>query len=109
MGVSLHQHPIFPLALPLAKTEGKDVLARTIGSMLEVVAAKARWVLARSMQHVAAVEQAHRWSHSHKHLIEVDEDCHHCDGVRRQVLKLKPVMLQQHEEEEWWHEPRQGI
>jgi hypothetical protein len=66
--------------------------------MLEVVTANAWWVLAHGMEHVEAVEQVHRWPHSHKHLTEVDKDCQQCDGVRRQVLKLKPVMLQQHEE-----------
>jgi hypothetical protein len=30
----------------------------------------------------------------------VDKDCHQCDGVRRKVLQLEPIILQQREEED---------
>jgi hypothetical protein len=58
-----------------------------------------------------APEQAHRRSHAHVHLAEVHEDHHQHDGVRRQVLELKVVVLQKREKEggERKHEPGQGI
>jgi hypothetical protein len=45
------------------------------------------------------LEQAHQRPHIDEHLTEVDEDCHQCEGVQRQVLKLEIVVLQQREEE----------
>jgi hypothetical protein len=68
--------------------------------VLEVVAAGVMWLLVHWAQHVEPLEQAHRWPHSHEHLTEVGDDRHQCDGVWRQVLKLKPVVLQQHEKKE---------
>jgi hypothetical protein len=44
-------------------------------------------------------EQGDRWPHADEHLIEVDKDHHQNEGVRRQVLQLEPIELQQHEEE----------
>jgi hypothetical protein len=66
--------------------------------MLEVVPVEVRWLPVHWAQHVEPPEQAHQRPHPHKHLTEVGEDCHQRDGVRRQVLKLKTVVLQQHEE-----------
>jgi hypothetical protein len=40
-----------------------------------------------------------RWLHTDEHLTEVDEKCHQNEGVRRQVLEMDPVELQQCEEE----------
>jgi hypothetical protein len=83
--------------------------------MLEVVAVEARWLPVLWVQHVEPLEQAHRRSHPHEHLTEVGEDHHQRDGVWRQVLKLKPVVLQQHEKKGGRHvstsrhEPGQGI
>jgi hypothetical protein len=71
MCVSLHQHPILPPTLPLVRAEGGDVPGGTLGLVLEVVAADARWVPAHVTQHMEAAEQAHQQSHSHEHLIEV--------------------------------------
>jgi hypothetical protein len=61
--------------------------------MLEVVATEVRRLLVHWAQHVESPEQTHRRLHPHKHLAEVGEDHHQRDGVRQQMLKLKPVML----------------
>jgi hypothetical protein len=37
MGVSLHNHPIIPLAVPLAGGEGGDIHSWTLAPVLEVV------------------------------------------------------------------------
>jgi hypothetical protein len=79
--------------------------------VLEVVAAEMRCLPVHWAQHVKPPEQAHQWLHPHKHLAEVGEDHHQRDGVWRQVLKLKTIVLQQHNEEggERRHEPDQGV
>jgi hypothetical protein len=57
------------------------------------------WAPPGGLQREEEPKQMHRWSHNHIHLIEVDEDRHQHERVRRQVMKLKVVVLQQHEEE----------
>jgi hypothetical protein len=37
----------------------------------------------------------HRWPHTHVHLTEVDKDRYQRDGVPRQVVDLKTVILQE--------------
>jgi hypothetical protein len=52
-------------------------------------------------------EQAHRRLHADEHLTKVDKDRYQCKGVRRQVLKLEAVELQQLEDEggQWRRKP----
>jgi hypothetical protein len=76
MGVCLHQHPIIPPTLPPARAEGSDVLGRTLGLVLEIVAAEARRLFVHWAQHVEAQEQMHQRLHAHEHLTEVGEDRH---------------------------------
>jgi hypothetical protein len=81
MGICLHQHPIHPLVLPPARDEGGDIFGRTLGPVLDVVAAEARQLLVHWAQHIEKSEQMHRQSHPHEHLTEVDKDRHQRDGV----------------------------
>jgi hypothetical protein len=58
-----------------------------------------------------APEQSYRRPHPHKHLAEVNEDRHQCDGVGGKVLQLEPIKLQHHEEKrrQRRHQPGQGV
>jgi hypothetical protein len=42
MGVMPHDHPVIPLAIPLAGTNSHDVRNRSLGSELEVV--RGNWI-----------------------------------------------------------------
>jgi hypothetical protein len=57
------------------------------------------------------LKQAHRQSHAHVHLTEVNEDRHQHDRVWWQVMELKAIVLQWREEEGGEREckPSQGI
>jgi hypothetical protein len=48
---------------------------------------------------VEQLEEGNRWLHTDEHLAEVDKDRHQNEGVRRQVLKLDLIELQQCGEE----------
>jgi hypothetical protein len=76
--------------------------------VLEVIATEEGCALPRRVQLVEATEQVHQRPHKHIHITKVDEDCHQRDGVRRQVMELKDIVLQKHEEErgKQGHEPR---
>jgi hypothetical protein len=50
-------------------------------------------------QHEEVAEERSAGSHTCKHLTEVDEDGRLEDGVGHEVLKLKPELLQQQQEE----------
>jgi hypothetical protein len=47
MSICLHDHPVLPPAVPLARAEGGDVHRWTLGLMLEVVAAQGGWTIPR--------------------------------------------------------------
>jgi hypothetical protein len=53
-------------------------------------------------------EQAHQWSCTHEHFTEVGENHHQHDDVRRQVVKLEIIVLQQREEEGGHQESEPG-
>ena len=55
--------------------------------------------LPRLDQHEEVAEERSAGSHPYEHLAEVDEDGRLEDGVGREVLKLKPELLQQQQEE----------
>jgi hypothetical protein len=57
------------------------------------------WAPPGRPQHVEKPKQAHQRPHANEHITEVDKDRHQREGVRRQVLKLEAVVLQQREEE----------
>jgi hypothetical protein len=99
MDFCLHNHPIISPAVPLVGAESGDVHSYTLGPVLEVVATEREHSFPERMHHVEEPEQAHRRPHAHVHLTEVNEDRHQLDGVRRQVVELKAVCQQQHEEE----------
>jgi hypothetical protein len=50
-------------------------------------------------KHKEVAEEGSTEGHTYEHLTEVDEDGHLEDGVGREVLKLKPELLQQQQEE----------
>jgi hypothetical protein len=50
-------------------------------------------------QHEEVAEERSAGSHPYEHLAEVDEDGRLEDGVGREVLKLKPELLQQLQEQ----------
>jgi hypothetical protein len=100
--VRLHQRPVFSPPFPPARGNERDVAGMTRCPALEEVTADERRARARSLQHKEAPEQPHRWLYPHVHLVEVDEDDHQSDGVRRKVLQLEPVVLQQREEGGQW-------
>jgi hypothetical protein len=50
-------------------------------------------------QHEEVAEEGSAGGHTYEHLAEVDEDCCLEDGVGHEVLKLKPELLQQQQEE----------
>jgi hypothetical protein len=55
--------------------------------------------LPRLDQHEEVAEEGSTGGHTYEHLAEVDEDGCLEDGVGREVLKLKPELLQQQQEE----------
>jgi hypothetical protein len=50
-------------------------------------------------QHEEVAEEGSTGGHTYKHLVEVDEGGCLEDGVGREVLKLKPKLLQQQQKE----------
>jgi hypothetical protein len=56
-------------------------------------------------------EQGDRWQHADEHLVEVDNDCHQYERVGGHMMKLKPIELQQSEEEGryQWHKPDSSV
>jgi hypothetical protein len=109
MDFCLHDHPILPPTVPLVEAEGGDVHSWTLGPVLEVVATERGRTPLRKVQHMEELKRMHRRPHTHVHLIEVDEDRHKHDGLRRQVMELKTVILQKREGGEQKYEPRQGL
>jgi hypothetical protein len=57
------------------------------------------WAPPGASQHEEEPEDVHQRSHAHVHLAQVDEDHHQHEGVQRQMMKLKVVVLQQHPKE----------
>jgi hypothetical protein len=55
--------------------------------------------LPRLDQHKEVTEERSAGSHPYEHLAEVDEDGRLEDGVGREVLELKPELLQQQQKE----------
>jgi hypothetical protein len=55
--------------------------------------------LPRLDQHEEVAEEGGTRGHTYEHLAEVDEDGRLEDGVGREVLKLKPELLQQQQKE----------
>jgi hypothetical protein len=62
--------------------------------------------LPRLDQHKEVAEERIAGSHPYEHLVEMDEDGRLEDGVGHEVLKLKPKLLQQ-QQEEWRDQQRQ--
>jgi hypothetical protein len=62
-------------------------------------------------QHKEVAEEGGADGHTYEHLVEVDEDCCLEDGVGREVLKLKPGLLQQQQEEgqNWQRQPSRDV
>jgi hypothetical protein len=87
--------PVFPPSV----AEGGDVDDGWIRPRLEVVGTNVVPSLPELDQHEEVVEERSARSHTYKHLSEVDEDGRLEDGVGREVLKLKPELLQQQQEE----------
>jgi hypothetical protein len=66
---------------------------------MEIVGPDVVLGLPRLDQHEEVVEEGSAGSHPYEHLTEVDEDGRLKDGVGRELLKLKPELLQQQQEE----------
>jgi hypothetical protein len=79
--VGSYDHPVFSLAVPLARADGHDVCNRALGPELEVVGVDQAQALHGPPQYMEQLEQADRWPHADKHLTEVDEDRHQNKGV----------------------------
>jgi hypothetical protein len=62
--------------------------------------------LPRLDQHEEVAEEGSAGGHTYEHLVEVNEDRCLEDGVGCEVLKLKPELLQQ-QQEEWQNRQRQ--
>jgi hypothetical protein len=93
VGVSLHNHPVLPLVVPLAGGERGDVRNRRLAPALEVLGSQVVWAPPGGSQREEEPKQTHRWPHAHVHFTEVDEDRHQHEGVRCQVMKLEVVVL----------------
>jgi hypothetical protein len=100
VGLDAGDHPVAsPVLLPRS-TKGGDVDDGRIRPCLEVVGPNVVPGLPRLDQHEEVAEERSAGSHPYEHLTEVDEDGRLEDGVGREVLKLKPKLLQQ-QQEEW--------
>jgi hypothetical protein len=111
MDVRLHQRQVSSPLIPPARGNGRDVAGVAQCPALEVLTANEWRAGAHSLQHKEAPEQPHRWPYPYIHLTEVDKDDHQSDGVRRKMLQLEPVVLQQCEEEggQRRHQSHQGV
>jgi hypothetical protein len=87
--------PVFPPRT----AKGGDVDDCWIWPRLEVVGTDVVPSLPRLDQHEEVAEEGSTGGHTYEHLAEVDEDGCLEDGVGREVLKLKPELLQQQQEE----------
>jgi hypothetical protein len=83
----------------LCSTKGGDVDYGQIWPRLEVVGPDVVPGLPGLDQHEEVAEQRSAGGHTYEHLAEVDEDGCLEDGVGREVLKLKPELLQQQQKE----------
>jgi hypothetical protein len=83
------------LVFPPCTTKGGDVDYSRIWPRLEVVGTDVVPSLPGLDQHEEVAKEGSAGGHTYEHLAEVDEDCYLEDGVGREVLKLKPELLQQ--------------
>jgi hypothetical protein len=80
---------------PSHTAKGGDVDYGQIWPHLEVVGTDVVPSLPGLDQHEEVVEEGSAGGHTYEHLAEVDEGGCLEDGVGREVLKLKPKLLQQ--------------
>jgi hypothetical protein len=94
MGVSSHNHPVLPPAIPLALANCRNLHNWGPGSELEVVRVDWFCPLPGPAQHMEQPEERDGQPHADEHLIEVDKDHRQDEGVWRQMLKLESIKLQ---------------
>jgi hypothetical protein len=101
--VGLYNNTVLSLAVPFVRAKGGDVQDRQLAPTLEVVGPHVGLTPPGCSQCEEEPEQAHRRLHTHAHLTD--------DGMRRRVVKLETVVLQQREEEggHWERELGQRI
>ena len=95
VGLSVGNHLVTALVFPPRTTKGGDVDYGWIWPRLKVVGTDVVPSLPGPNQHEKIAEEGGAGGHTYEHLAEVDEDCCLEDGVGREVLKLKPKILQQ--------------
>jgi hypothetical protein len=99
VGLDAGNRPVAAPVFPSRATEGGDVDDGWIRPRLEVVGTNVVHSLPRLDQHGEVAEERSAGCHTYEHLAEVDKDGHLEDGVGPEVLKLKPELLQQQQEE----------
>jgi hypothetical protein len=95
VGLGAGDHPVATPVLPPRSTKGGDVDDDRIWPRLEVVGTDVVPSLPGLDKHKELAEEGSTGGHTYEHLAEVDEDGLLKDGVGREVLKLKPELLQQ--------------
>jgi hypothetical protein len=99
VGLTAGNHLVAAPVFPPRVANGGDVDNGWIWPCLEVVGTDVVPSLPGLDQHEEVAEEGSTGGHTYEHLIEVDEDGCLEDGVGREVLKLKPELLQQQQKE----------
>jgi hypothetical protein len=99
VGLGAGNHPVAAPVFPPRTTKGGDVDYGRIWPRLEVVGTDVVPSLPRLDQHGEVAKEGSLGGRTYEHLAEVDKDGCLEDGVGREVLKLKPELLQQQQEE----------
>jgi hypothetical protein len=99
VGLGAGDHPVAAPVFPPRTTKGGDVDYGRIWPHLKVIGTDVVPSLPGLDQHEKMAEEGSAGAHTYKHLAEVDEDCCLEDGMGCEVLKLKPELLQQYQEE----------
>jgi hypothetical protein len=107
VGLGAGNHLVVAPVFPPRAAKGGDVDDGWIWPRLEVVATDVVPSLPELDQHEEVAEEGSTGGHTYEHLAEVDEDDCLEDGVGREVLKLKPELLQQQQKEgrNWQRQP----
>jgi hypothetical protein len=95
VGLGAGNHPVAVRVFPPRTTKGGDVDYGRIWPRLEIVGTDVVPSLPGLDQHEKVAEEGSAGGHTYEHHAEVDKDCCLEDGVGREVLKLKPKLLQQ--------------
>jgi hypothetical protein len=111
VGRGASNYPVAAPIFPPRTTKGGDVDYDWIWPRLKVVGTDVVPSLPELDQHEEVAEEGSAGGHTYEHLVDVDEDCCLEDGVGCEVLKLKPELLQQQQEEgrNQQHQPTRDV